>query len=384
MSGSETETFPLESVTNAQLQQLGEALWSWKPRSNGTSQSGVVTTHLRPDLTKFGPYFQYYREMTASYISDAFPPEEIKALRSHDDLLAIINLIRSNPDTQRSELTTKYFSSRQIFEETPPEDKQRAFNLAMRVLMMISCSSEGLTDDLLPLGTESSIWRRDQSAREFVSGVFSTRNHPSLNEVDESLPNIQLSLRAVGLKKVAHLSFHSTDDLRNHLRLDPRTGVVEIFHHTTFLKESLKASKNSAEQCILPRQLALETLDSLQKVLFPPDKDSRALLRSLVSKASFDPDCLCLSSVSYRSNDERDLSYHYWGSRLMDLYDELENPRPRGLIDIWLEQRSKARHVMLATLVGVVIAVVLGMLGLVVGIFQAWVAYQAWKHPVNV
>lgn len=68
----------------------------------------------------------------------------------------------------------------------------------------------------------------------------------------------------------------------------------------------------------------------------------------------------------------------------MDLYDELENPRPRGLIDIWLEQRSKARHVMLATLVGVIIAVILGMLGLVVGIFQAWVAYQAWKHPVNV
>ncbi|CCF41709.1 hypothetical protein CH063_02658 [Colletotrichum higginsianum] len=285
MSGSETETFPLESVTNAQLQQLGEALWGWKPRSNGTtSQYGVVTTHLRPDLTKFGPYFQYYREMTASYISDAFPPEEIKALRCHDDLFAIINLIRSIPDMQRSELTTKYFSSRENFEETPPGDKQRAFNLAMRAMMMISLKNDQADD----------------------------------------------------------------------------------------------------QRCILPRQLALETLDSLQKVLFPPDKDSRALLRSLVSKASFDPDCLCLSSVSYRSNDERDLSYHYWGSRLMDLYDELENPRPRGLIDIWLEQRSKARHVMLATLVGVIIAVILGMLGLVVGIFQAWVAYQAWKHPVNV
>jgi hypothetical protein len=67
----------------------------------------------------------------------------------------------------------------------------------------------------------------------------------------------------------------------------------------------------------------------------------------------------------------------------MDLYDEIENPKPRGLLDIWLEQRSKARHVMLATLIGVMIAILLGLLGLTVGIFQAWVSYQAWKHPVT-
>jgi uncharacterized membrane protein SpoIIM required for sporulation len=38
---------------------------------------------------------------------------------------------------------------------------------------------------------------------------------------------------------------------------------------------------------------------------------------------------------------------------------------------------------MLATMVGVVIAIMLGFLGLAVGIFQSWVPYQAWKHPVN-
>jgi len=67
----------------------------------------------------------------------------------------------------------------------------------------------------------------------------------------------------------------------------------------------------------------------------------------------------------------------------MDLYDEIENPKPRGLLDTWLEQRSKARHVMLATLVGVMIAILLGLLGLIVGIFQAWVSYKAWKYPVK-
>jgi hypothetical protein len=38
---------------------------------------------------------------------------------------------------------------------------------------------------------------------------------------------------------------------------------------------------------------------------------------------------------------------------------------------------------MLATLIGVIVAIILGRLGLKVGIFQAWVAYQQWKHPVS-
>lgn len=36
---------------------------------------------------------------------------------------------------------------------------------------------------------------------------------------------------------------------------------------------------------------------------------------------------------------------------------------------------------MLATLIGVFIAIDLGILDLIVGIFQAWVAYEVWKYP---
>lgn len=42
------------------------------------------------------------------------------------------------------------------------------------------------------------------------------------------------------------------------------------------------------------------------------------------------------------------------------------------------------RYVMMATLAGVMIAVVLGLLGLAVSVFQAWVGYQQWKYPVTV
>jgi len=65
------------------------------------------------------------------------------------------------------------------------------------------------------------------------------------------------------------------------------------------------------------------------------------------------------------------------------LYDELENPTPRGFFEKWLERRSGARYVMMATLTGVVIAIILGMFGLAVSIFQAWVGWQQWKHPIT-
>ena len=134
----------------------------------------------------------------------------------------------------------------------------------------------------------------------------------------------------------------------------------------------------------LPRQLALECLDSVQKILFPlTDRKSKTLLLSLTAKSSFDPDCLRFDSASIRNKDEKDIAYHYFGERLAELYDEMENPTPRGSLEKWLERRSGARYVMLATLIGVIFAVILGMAGLAVGGYQAWVGYQQWQHPVS-
>ena len=133
----------------------------------------------------------------------------------------------------------------------------------------------------------------------------------------------------------------------------------------------------------IPRALALETLDTIYTILFPfADAGSQAILRQLIAKEGFDPDCRRYASVGYRTADEHGLKIRYWGSRLMDLYDEVDNPAPRGTLERWLQRKSGARHVMLATLAGVFIAVILGLLGLAASLFQAWVAYQQWKHPI--
>src|SRR6202035_4701018 len=106
------------------------------------------------------------------------------------------------------------------------------------------------------------------------------------------------------------------------------------------LRHSSTASNSSSGA--LPRQLVLECLDSMQKILFPlsdPSSKSRSLLQSLISTSSFDPDCLRFESASIRNPDEKDISYLYFGARLADLYEELENPQPRGWVEKWLERK---------------------------------------------
>jgi hypothetical protein len=107
------------------------------------------------------------------------------------------------------------------------------------------------------------------------------------------------------------------------------------------------------------------------------------LLESLISTSSFDSDCLNFEFVSIRNSDEKDITYNYLGTRLAVLYQELEDPTPRGWMEKWFERKKGGRYIMMATLIGVVIAVVLGMAGLSLGAYQAWLTYQQWQHPVS-
>lgn len=78
---------------------------------------------------------------------------------------------------------------------------------------------------------------------------------------------------------------------------------------------------------------------------------------------------------------EDDIEFKYFGSRMSELLEEIENPAPDGLLEKWLERKSGARYLMLATLIGVLFAVLLGILALAVAIIQTYISYQAWKHP---
>lgn len=78
-----------------------------------------------------------------------------------------------------------------------------------------------------------------------MSVAFRITDHPNLNgDQSESSFDMKAALNANKLKRHAGLRFRPTDDLRSHLKLDRNAGTVSIYHHTAFLKEHLRLTKD--------------------------------------------------------------------------------------------------------------------------------------------
>ncbi|KAH7125982.1 hypothetical protein EDB81DRAFT_889694 [Dactylonectria macrodidyma] len=361
MIGSLESPYPLKSASDIELQKLPQAPWKWKiceSCHNGeTCAQSTCSWRLSARLQTF---FDFYKKITSSYLPELRRPSA-PAL-SHHDLLDIVNLLRANPNMKRSDLTGEYFSAREKLR--PISDQHRAINLVVRVMCMINCFAKNQPSGLLELGTQPVQWHSDKSFAEFISGAFPQTNMGNLRVRDNSgkIRDIKSAISARKLRK----------------RIDATNGIVEIYYYTSVLRENLMASQalhspHSFDHSIsagnIPRQIPLEALDSVRQILFPFDSESNQILRNLVSKESFDPDCLKYDSAIYRKEGEEEVTYSYFGTRLIQLFEELEDPSPRGLLGKWFQLKSGARYVMMATHIGVTIAIILGILGLAVGIF---------------
>ncbi|KAH7124629.1 hypothetical protein EDB81DRAFT_730894 [Dactylonectria macrodidyma] len=381
-------SYPLRNVSDDDLKSLAKTLWSWNLCEPCQLAPGQEPCSPQPcpgmRWARMKSFFDYYENITASYVPDILagtPP----ALRSHQDLFAIIKLLKENPDVTRSDLTATHFVPSGDDGSPTFGDQNRAFNLALRAMTTITCCLETRSLDTLETGLQPIPWKDDMSWTQFLSTTFPGPSYTQSGAEgcgDAASRRINDLITARRLIKVARLRFVPTDELKDHLKLNQQDGTIKLYRHTAFLKETLIASRTEARGHI-PRVLATEVLNSIQKTLFPSTADAQILLRSLISKQNLDPDCLKFEPSTYQLESEGTLIYHYLEPRLVELYEELDNPTPRGLLKKWLERKSGARYVMMATLGGVAIAIVLGMLALGVSIFQAYVGWQQWQHPVE-
>lgn len=183
-------------------------------------------------------FFDFYKDVTSSYVPELLPGSA-PALRNHQDVFDIIRLFRAHPSTKRSELTEQYFSKRD--KPPPPADQHRAFNLAVQIMSTVKCSADNQPSGLLELGTQPIQWHSDNSLVDFMAKVFPQNDTGNLHVRDDSgkIRDLKSILTAKRLKKAASLRFQGTDDLRNHLKMDIKDGVVEVFHCTSVLKEHL-------------------------------------------------------------------------------------------------------------------------------------------------
>ncbi|KAK4162948.1 hypothetical protein QBC43DRAFT_371149 [Cladorrhinum sp. PSN259] len=385
--------FVLRKITDFHLQLLCKALWDWNictPCLDSENYKPFEAPCFCPwheRSERLVPFFCWYKEVSSSYAPDTFG-DDCQALRDHKDLCDVILALRGKKRPEEA----RCFDG--AGDNVPQSDKLRAVKLAWRVMTM--CNAD--------FGVQGpGTLEQELHLMETWMDSFPSRRHPSLEEGEtRERARIVVGLSADQLVGVGGLKLRGTDELQNHLKLDQENGEVLVFGWTAVLKEGLLATLQSTSsssgrnmgvapkselfgrvgECI-PRALALETLHTLA-LLFPPSNSAaQKVLRSLLQRKTLpDGDILRFGTSSYeRSASERNLALQFpiWGSRLLDLYDEVENPRPRGRMESWLERRSKSRHVMMATIAGVGAAVILGILGLGVAMFQTWISWQQYK-----
>ncbi|KAK3989406.1 hypothetical protein QBC44DRAFT_381616 [Cladorrhinum sp. PSN332] len=380
----------LPAITTTQTKQLLSVLWRlpFCKTCLGPTDPGRCASDECPGRTyqtRFGHYIACYKRLCASYepLTLAGDP----ALCTHDDIRDIVEHLKQHPDKTKAEIQKLTFTG-----PKDPADESNALNLAVSISLMLNCGSQEFSSILLEDGCNRIVWRQGTTLAQYVKLVLPRREPLSPQRytqqafLDPSCPLVM----AKELKRQAGTRFRGTDDITNHLRYDAVNNVLFVFHHTTVLKEHLRLSKNcgnspSELSCLqvgaLPRQYALEVLYSCQKILFPLwDSESVTLLQSLVDSASFDSDILNGNDSDFIDDNEEKIDFEYLWPRLSEIYQEIQNPRPRGWLANWLERRSGARYVMFATVVGVAFAVLLGMASLAVSSYQSYLAYQDSVH----
>lgn len=215
-------------MTLAQKQDLSRILWSWDICADcGTGtvcEPAICSWHRSENLQRF---FQHYQERTCLYSHNVKKPEQ-PGLSSHEDLFDIIRRLKLSPD-----ITRETFAKNLFMEWPLRSDQERAIDLAVRVMFMINSSTSRLDPVLFETGSVSCQWRNDITLTNFVENLFTKKQHPNISRVEGHL-------RAVDLKNSASLDFESTDNMKDHLSIDHKRGVVKIFHHAAFLKEQLR------------------------------------------------------------------------------------------------------------------------------------------------
>ncbi|KAF1933418.1 uncharacterized protein M421DRAFT_51862 [Didymella exigua CBS 183.55] len=365
---------PLEIVTDTDLQNLGRCVWNWRLCGNCDGKStckAPVCPWMHKDRVQSA--LSRYERLCSCYVPFSAARQ---GLENHQDLLDIMNQIKNNPDESKEHLMKQHFAD---VNSVPVSDQEKAYNLGLSVLLSLNCGVPNDCTDNLEDSADAIPWLTGQSVKAFIDEAFGTK---AMVDVESVLTS---DFTAKRLTSKAGLRFQATDDLRSHLKLDLRTRRVYVYDSTTVLEEMLVATKQSSQDSTLPRALVLEVLYTIYKVLFPPGRESEVFASYLTNKRGFEKNFLRYKMRSFGRYDDPEIDYSYFGERLRELQNELKDPSPRNWFERLFEGGTKSaeRNMLMATTIGVFIAVTIGLFGLVLAGFQAWVGYQQWKHPVK-
>ena len=247
-----------EKTKAINILHFGKTLWSWTlcddcERGKRCKMGDCPSTRSK-GLKQF---FDYYMDLVASY-EPIFEPRERPISSEHDEIFRIISELKLKPRITRLELGKKLLGSPVLPEQLPTADQEEAINLAVKIMTTINCSMQNPSSSLLEQGMNLVPWRNDVPFCQFIIDIFPRTEHSTISEDDlVSSLHMRAALMAKKLKKHAGLTFRPTNDLRSHLKLDRKNHVVEIYHHTAFLKEHLRLTKNGLRNMSVEDSLKL-------------------------------------------------------------------------------------------------------------------------------
>ncbi|KAF9878521.1 hypothetical protein CkaCkLH20_04013 [Colletotrichum karsti] len=267
-------------------------------------------------------------------------------------------------------------------------------NLAIQAMVMVDCDPAA---DYSIRGYRPMSWTRKESFLGFMERSFPIDPNPSMNQKVEIALEEKTALKAWKLQKRLNVTFLGTNNISEHLLFDPKENYLYIFHHVGFLKAHLEMARehgypldqsmaDSLQKGTLPPQLLVETLHSVQSILFPSiDRKSVPILDDLIANqdTAFDRECADYDGYGLFQEPPAGFSYLYWGDRLALLHELVISRPPRNKLERWLHRQSNEGNALFIALVALLISIFVGILSIGIGAVQIWIAWMAWKYPLT-
>ncbi|KAL8318494.1 hypothetical protein RB597_005670 [Gaeumannomyces tritici] len=397
----------MQKFTPDGKQKIAAAIFAKKP---GESEPGNLSAYfnLLDDLAQKGIKFK------AGDIWQT-PDPELGADRSlHENVLETAAELKRNPNITKEGAIQHVRAASSTASGRPwarsDSELDMVVNLAVQAVAMVDSSARDWhASDFTRGGHRPTSWQPGDSFVDFLDRSFPLRTEKRDGGEDEDLRvKVALAekskLKAWKLKRRLGLEIRATDNLSEHLLLDVRKNHLYLFHHAAFLKAHLEMYQGddealaydmptSLKRGTLPPRLLLETLHSLQDIIFPSIDDVSAdMLDRLIKRerGAFDAECanyegykLFGSRVSGGGGDTpAGFIYLYWGKRLTELHGLLDCRLPRNKLERWLYQQSSDGNALFVALAALLISIIVGVLAILLSVAQLVIAYLAWKNPV--
>ncbi|KAK3985216.1 hypothetical protein QBC44DRAFT_405346 [Cladorrhinum sp. PSN332] len=342
--------------------------------------------------SKFAAYFRHYCSVVCPAASgDAVIELDTTSLRSHNDILKWTQVITEHPNITFNGFIDQITKGKST--QISVREKEHMARITVDVLFAIDCMLRdyySFNQAQRGLISHQIKWEADTPFLSFIQDAFvSFAKHTGHDHAHKGFT--KKSLKAWKLTKRYGLKIRCTNNILEHLELDLKTMTLKVFHQVSFLRAHLTKTKEepldlSFEESIrrgsLPPRLLLETLLTFHDVLFPVasirDKKSRALLKTMIDKHSFDSEAEWIEFV--RPTPEG-MAFDYWGHRLAALHEIIKKPPPANAMVAWFERHTSERNALTVAIVGLFLSALFGLLSFIVGTLQLVLAWVAYKHP---